>query len=217
MYSLTVKSAFAYVRRAIDELVSAESIGLLADPDALDLHKIVEGSIVEAVAKIHSQAPTLLMEGEVAVRDEDYSLDINDGVATIAMNVPTLRVISVKSSDSDVVVCDLISENSPEGRMQLNAYTRGVYDDPRAVLQKKWNGDHMPVIKYYTTKDAEAAEFDLEYIPYPSLEEGEVKISPRLEYAVLNEIVAMVLDIFRETTQAQLFRAKALENMGGKG
>lgn len=216
MYSLTVKSAFAYVRRAIDELVSAESIGLLADPDALDLHKIVEGSIVEAVAKIHSQAPTLLMEGEVAVRDEDYSLEIEDGVATIAMLVPALRVISVKSDDSDVIVCDLLAENSPEGRMQLNAYTRGVHDDPRAVLQKKWNGDNMPVIKYYTT-NADDPEFEVEYFPYPVLEEGEVKISPRLEYAVLNEIVAMVLDIYREGNQAQIFRAKALEYMGGKG
>lgn len=213
MYKLTVKAAFDYVRRAIDELVTAEDIGHLVEPDAIDLHRLVEGFIVEAAVKVHSLAPTLSIDGVEAVKGEDYSIEIKDGVVTIAMLTPTARILSVKCSDSDYVLSDLIPENSAEGRKQLNKYVRGTYDDPRLVLLKKWNGEHLPKMKYYTTtiEDAEKLSFDIEFLPYPTLVEGVVEIASRLEYAVLNYIVAMVLDSFRETERAELFRVKAKE------
>ena len=137
MYSLTVKGAFAYVRRAIDELTTAEEIGHLVDPDAIDLHRLVEGAMVEAVVKTYSLAPSHILEGETAVKGEDYELELNDKVVTISMLTPTARVVSVQCNDSEVILSDLIPENSAEGRKQLNKYIRGTYDDPRLVLLKK--------------------------------------------------------------------------------
>lgn len=216
MFQLTVKAALAYVRRAIDELTSAEEIGHLTEPDAIDLHRLVEGAMVEAVVKAYTLAPALSLEGETAAELKDYTLDLKDGVVTITMLTPTSRVLSVKCADSEVVLSDLIPENSAEGRKQLNKYVRGTYDDPRLVLLKKWNGDHMPRMKYYTTTLAEEElSFDIEFLPYPSLEEGVVKVASRLEYAVLNFIVASVLDSFRELDAAERYRVKAKEYMEG--
>lgn len=216
MFQLTVKAALAYVRRAIDELTSAEEIGHLTEPDAIDLHRLVEGAMVEAVVKAYTLAPALSLEGETAAELKDYTLDLKDGVVTITMLTPTSRVLSVKCADSEVVLSDLIPENSAEGRKQLNKYVRGTYDDPRLVLLKKWNGDHMPRMKYYTTTLAEEElSFDIEFLPYPSLEEGVVKVASRLEYVVLNFIVASVLDSFRELDAAERYRVKAKEYMEG--
>lgn len=216
MFSLTVKAAFAYVRRAIDELTSAEEIGHLVEPDAIDLHRLVEGAMVEAVVKAYSQAPALTLEGETAVMGKDYGLELKDGVVTISMLTPTARVVSVKCKDSEVLLSDLIPENSAEGRKQLNKYIRGTYDDPRLVLLKQWKEDNMPRMKYYTTTlEENELDFDIEFLPYPVLEEGVVKIASRLEYAVLNLIVASILDSFHEFDAAERFRVKAKEYMEG--
>lgn len=217
MYPLTVKAAYAYVRKAIDELTNIEEIGMLIDLDSVNLYRLVEGSLVEAVVKTHSLAPTLALEGIYAIQDEDFQIGLEDGVVTITINTPILKVLSVKCSDSDYILSDLIPENSAEGRKQLNQYVRGTYDDPRLVLLKKSNGDHKPILKYYTTTqtDIKDVSLDIEYIPYPDLIEGVVMIAPRMEYAVLNQVVAMVLDSYKEVELADRFRVKSKEYMEG--
>lgn len=228
MYQLTVSAAREYVRKAMDELVSVEDIGMLVSPDAIDLHKLVEGCIIEAVVKVHSNAPAILIEGKSGVKGVDFESVIKDGVITLTMMKETLRIASVKVSDSGHVVTEFFPEDSPMSRMQLNKYVRGVADDPKVVVAKKGAGDHRPILRYYSTTkknvykdEQDAAEgsaedyviVDIEYVPYPYIDETIVNISPLLEYPVLNEITAMVLDSINEHEKAQLFRAKSLEYM----
>jgi hypothetical protein len=214
MYPLTVKGALAYVRKAIDELTSVEDIGMLVSPDAVNLHKIVEASMVEAVLKTYEMAPAESMEGVVAEEESDYKLiRLKDGVVTISFETPIARMLSLRCVDSEIIVSDLVPENSAEARKQLNKYVRGTFDDPRVVLQKVWNGDNMPILKYYTTtKDSlDDTSFDIEILPYPTLTEGVVQIAARMEFPVLNNIVALVLDSYAQTEIADRFRAKAKE------
>ena len=212
MYQLTVKGALAYVRRAMDELTTAEERGHLVDPDAIDMHRLVEGCIVESVVKAYAMATDLSLDGDAAEKGKDYDLELNEGVVTISMKTPTSRILSVKCADSSYVVSDLIPENSAEGRKQLNKYIRGTFDDPRLVLQKTWAGDHMPRMKYYTTTlPEERLSFDIEFLPYPCLEEGVVRIASRMEYVILNLIVASVLDSYQSFDAAERFRVKAKE------
>lgn len=236
MYQLTVSAAREYVRRAMDELVSVEDIGMLVSPDAIDLHKLVEGCIIEAVVKVHSNAPVILIEGKSGVKDVDFTASIiEDGVISLTMKEETLRIASVKVSDSSHVITEFFPEDSPMSRMQFNKYVRGVADDPKVVVIKKGAGDHRPILRYYSTtkqniyKDAtEAAQkeeglsadkkgnyviVDIEYVPYPYIDETIVNICPLLEYPVLNEITAMVLDSINEHEKAQLYRAKSQEYM----
>lgn len=218
MYQLSVDAALSHVRKAIDELVSAEEIGLLMEPDALNLHKLIAGHMVEAVMNVYSIAPLLMLNGKMAEKGEDYEITFKNGVASIQMNVPTSRILSLKCSDSDYVMSDVIPEDSAEGRKQLNKYTRGTYDDPRLVLQAVWAGDFLPALKYYSlAKDSnpEDVTFEIEYLPYPIMEGGEIEIPHRVEYAVLNMIVALVLDSYKEFDVADRFRAKAKDILAG--
>jgi hypothetical protein len=218
MYQLSVDAALAHVRRAIDELISVEEIGLLiSDLDALNLHKMVAGHMEEAVMNIYSIAPVLMLNGKTAIEGEEYTMTLKNGVATIEMKVPTARVLSLKCSDSEYVMFDLIPEDSAEGRKQLNLYTRGTYDDPRLVLQKVWAGDFLPILRYYSTKELNPknVSFDIEYLPYPILEGGVIEIPQRVEYAILNNLVAHVLDSYKEFEAADRFRAKAKNSLEG--
>lgn len=215
MYLLTDIAAIDYVRRALDELSSVEEVGMLPEPDAIDLRRLVKGFMVEAVVKAYAAAPLHALEGRTAEKGADYTLELNDGVVTIAMKVPTARVLSVKCMDSDYTVSDMVPEGSTEGRKQLNRYVRGTYDDPRLVLLKRWEADHMPRMNYYTTtvKEVGRLDFDIEFLPYPVMEEGVVEIASRMEYAVLNIIVSMVLDSYGQSQAADIYRTKAKEHM----
>lgn len=230
MIQLSISAAHAYVRKVLDELTSVEELGMLVSPDSMDLHKLVEGFIVEAAVRVHSTAPSHLLDGITGQIDTDYKVEPTGKVLTITMEKDCVRIVSIKAKDSDHVVCNLIPEDSAEGRMQLNSYLRGTYDDPRAVLMKNWAGDYLPAVKYYSLKDElekdkpetaanEAGDTEepivkVEYIPYPVIDETIIMVSPRLEYNVLNEVAAMVLDAVNESQKAQLYRAKA-QNYGG--
>lgn len=243
MYQLSISAACSYVRRAMDELTSVEEIGMIVSPDAVDIHRLIEGNIVEAAVKVHTQAPAIMIDGVKGVhgKENDFVAEVSkDGVITITMQKDTVRIASVKAVDSDVVVSDLIPEDSAEGRKQLNKFVRGVPDDPRVVLQKIWMDDYKPVLKYYTCLDPFKTETvditenippssDLEenipsidinyspvevtFVPYPWIEDGIVKICPRLEYAVLNELTAMVLESLSMADKAALCREKAVNYM----
>lgn len=215
MFQLSIGAACAYVRRVLDELTSVEEIGMLVSPDAVDLHKLVEGSIVEAAVRIHNLAPAIMIDGVKGAEGADYSLENTQGVLKITMLKDTIRIASVQASDSGIVVSDLIPEDSAEGRKQLNEYVRGVPDDPRVVLAKAWASDYCPILRYYTA-EAENPSVELYYVPYPVIEETIVNICPKLEYAVLNEVAAMVLDALNEHEKAGLYRDKALKLMEGK-
>lgn len=242
MFQLTIDAACAYVRKAMDELTSVEEIGMLVSPDALDLRKLVKGSIIEAVVKTHNQAPAYMLDGVLAEHGKDYSYTLSDdGVVEISFLKKVARFISLQVSDSEVVVTSLIPEDSAEGRKQLNRYVRGVPDDPRLVLAKVWPGEHLPKMKYYTSYESESdLAVTMEYFPYPIIKGGSesvtpeggipevdmmaidepsinpgvteehVEICPRMEYVVLNELTAMILESLNENERAALSREKAV-------
>jgi hypothetical protein len=217
MFQLSISATCAYVRRVLDELTSVEEIGMLVSPDAVDIHKLVEGTIVESAVKIHNLAPAIMLDGVKGTEGDDYTLDLANNVITITMKKDTIRVSSIKAMDSDIVVCDFIPEDSAEGRKQLNKYVRGIPDDPRVVLAKEWNGNYQPILRYYTYLSEKLTPMiELYYVPYPEINETIVEICPKLEYAVLNEVVASVLDSLNEHDKAALYRDKAMKYLEGK-
>lgn len=217
MFQLSISATCAYVRRVLDELTSVEEIGMLVSPDAVDIHKLVEGTIVESAVKIHNLAPAIMLDGVKGTEGTDYTLDLVNNVITITMKKDTIRVSSIKAMDSDIVVCDFIPEDSAEGRKQLNKYVRGIPDDPRVVLAKVWNDNYQPILRYYTyLSDKLTPKIELYYVPYPEISETIVEICPKLEYAVLNEVVASVLDSLNEHEKAALYRDKAMKYLEGK-
>lgn len=218
MFQLSINSATSFVRTALDELTTVEEIGQLVDADAVNLQRLVVNTIVEAVVKTHQGAASVLVDGLKGVMGVDFNAELDDnGVITITMLQDTLRVASIQAGDSPVVLTDIVPENSAEGRKQQNIYVRGVADDPRVVLQKRWSMSYKPILKYYSTEMPQCPKIHLEYIPYPYVgEDGMIDICPQLEYAVLNELTALVLDSVNQHEKASLYRAKAQAIMEGR-
>lgn len=210
MISLTLDYAHEYILQALDELKNLENATMLVEGEELDTRKLTEGYIIEAVLRAHKDAPSYLVDGVIGTNGEDYSATITDNVAGIAMLQKSARLASLKASDSHVVVTDHAAEESAIGRMQNNPYVRGTYDDPRLIVKKVWADDYKPEYLYYSVKD-DTATFTLEYVPYPEIKDGAVSISEKLEYAVLNLLVAMVLDALSLNDKAGLYRTKYQE------
>lgn len=210
MIRLSLDNAHKYVLQTLDELKNLEDDTMLVEGEELDTRKLTEGYIIEAVLRAHKDAPSYLVDGVTGEKDVDYSVTITDTVAKIVMLQKSARLASLKASDSHVVVTDHAAEETPIGRMQNNPYVRGTYDDPRLIVKKVWADDYKPEYLYYSVKD-NTATFTLEYIPYPEIKDGAVSISEKLEYAVLNLLVAMVLDALSLTDKANLYRTKYQE------
>lgn len=210
MIQLSLDNAHKYVLQTLDELKNLEDDTMLVEGEELDTRKLTEGYIIEAVLRAHKDAPSYLVDGVTGVAGTDYSVTITDNVAKIVMLQKSARLASLKASDSHVVVTDHAAEESTIGRMQNNPYVRGTYDDPRLIVKKVWADNYKPEYLYYSVKD-NTATFTLEYVPYPEIKDGKVSISEKLEYAVLNLLVAMVLDALSLTDKANLYRTKYQE------
>lgn len=210
MYRLTETEVLEFVRRSIDELEDNGSsmLGVSDDKEAMDT--IIAGCIVEAIIYTHSGALPSRLEGTIlADGGDDYSYDMKDGMLEIKINVNTLRIVSVRSSDSPFVVSTVSAEDSPVGRMQQNRYTRGTYDSPVLILASG-SDQIQPTIRYYSAKDSsgELPKLEIEYIPYP--EKGpEYEISTDLRLAVLNYAVSLTLAAYGEFDKSGAFAEKA--------
>ena len=210
MIELSLDKAHTYVLQVLDELKNADDMPMITESEGLDTYKLTEGYIEEAAYRAHKDAPSLLVDGVIGKGGEAYIVTITDKVAEIVMLQETARLASIKASDSNVVVVDYASEESPIGRMQNNEYVRGTYDDPRLIVKKVWQDNRKPEFLYYCTKDSDAT-FTLEYVPWIVLKDGAVTICEKLEYAVLSLIVSMVLDALSLHDKAALYKAKYQE------
>jgi hypothetical protein len=210
MQTLLLDKAHLYVVQALDELKSLEGSTMLGT-DELDTKKLVDGYIVEAVLKSHKDAPSYLLDGKT---EAAFTATIQEDLSVkIVMTQDSARLVSFKASDSPTVVTDYAPEESPIGRMQNNKYVRGTYDDPRLIVKKVWAADKKPEYVYYSVKEKTETgpTFTLEYIPYPKIKDSSVEISDKMEYAVLNLLVSMVLDALSLHDKATLYRNKYQE------
>lgn len=212
MYSLPVTEVIAFVRKSIDELEENASSAYSLETDDLAIDSITKQSIVEAITLTHSASNSSRLDGKTAKLTTDYTVDVVDGVATIKMNTEILRIVSVRCSDSPVVVTSVLEEDSAEARMQNNPHIRGRNDNPILVLVRGESSSNKPTLKYYSTLEptGEATTFSIEYIPKPIDGSDTYLICEDLKFAVLNMVVSLVMSSFKETEVAGIFQQRAL-------
>ena len=216
MYTLTDDEILAFVRKSLDELVDNGSLMYDEDMDNESLKTIVRSSIVEAVVSVHSQAPAERLQGKIAETDE-YSKTIISDMLQVSMKTDVIRVLSVRVDDSPFVATAIFEEDSPEGRMQQNPYTKGTYDKPVVILKRGTGSGYRPVLCYYSLKDIPDPEKEtvpsIEYIPLPAKNAASYEVSEDLRFAVLNTIVGLVLTSYKEPDQAGIFYQRAAQTM----
>lgn len=191
MISLSAEDAIALVRKNLDEIPVNESDMAITsgdiNSDDEQIDEIIKKTLPEAINFVHANSPSNLLDGElVDLEAELSSCKISGDVLEFITDFVVLRLIAFQTTDSEQIVMDPVSEYSPEGRMQLNQYSRGTFDRPRLVVLQGKSGNNNTAFKYYSLKksysDSEIAE----------LEKGEVSLIKKFEcirnYDILNAV-----------------------------
>ena len=220
MYQLTTEEAILTVRKNLDEIGPNDSVMYGDDnADNLSMDDIIVKTLPEAINDIHRKAPVQALEGNNALEmtngDETpaVTMDVTaDHVVNIVIDRRMLRLVSLRASDSPVVVTEAIEEDSPEGRKQLNRYIRGTYDEPRLVQVQ---GHTSPaVFRYYSLKaETNAANpiSELSIIEEQTYVAGKstYDVSTDLRSRVLDHLTGLVLAIYGESDKAEYFFQRA--------
>lgn len=143
MVTLTKENAIKAVRKNLDEQGWNPSEMYGVSEDNVELDRIIERTIPEAIDAVHLAAPASALEGAESSFVEEAE---SDGVLRFRTGKPVLRFVSFRAADSDVAISEAVAENSPNGRMQLNKYVRGTSDNPVLVMQS----GTRDCFKYYT-------------------------------------------------------------------
>lgn len=224
MDSLSVSEALAFVRARYDE-IAFNNTDMISNPamDDRNFEATLLKLLPEAITSVHLEAPSYLMEGEsqdashiniTTYTGKNYVLvELNDPEDVDGNALPVLRLVSLKASDSDITVNTAIPEDSPEGRMQLNPYTQGTYDNPKLVAlsaSSRYNCRYM----YYSKKTETASisftisVFFEQQVPITQGGVSVFRVSSKLHEAVLNRLTAMMLETYGDQ-RAQTFYQKA--------
>ena len=168
MTELQIREAVDPVRKNLEEVGANESL-MYGSYDNADLDSIIRKTIPDAVNFINAAAPSYMLQGVSLLAERvsggslvsDYeSLEIKGRVLRFSFGDRCLRIVAVRAFDSDVTISAEVPEVSPVGRMQINPFTRGTFDNPVLVRdQIGVNGN--PTFTYYSLL-AENSDFDLD-------------------------------------------------------
>lgn len=210
MQSLSVAEAIRFVRKNLDEqnINPSDMIGML-DSDSTELDSLIGRNLPEALNAIHASAVAHRLEGRILNIDEalvceDGSLEFKPGVDDF------LRLVSFETSGSPYVMTRAVAEDSSEGRMQKNRYSRGTWDNPTLVLLG--GSFSSPSFRYYSPRTAgEAEQMIFTYLPeqkYSDVAEA-YEMASGLSEPVLNHLTGLVLQTYKDNDLAAVFFQRA--------
>lgn len=215
MASISTTKAVELVRLRLDELDPNGSVMFTDENgDNRSLDKTIGDLLPEVIDEVSLAAPTELLEAKAVNNTHDCS--VTDGVLSFTLDENFLRLVSFQAKDTPEKVSELIEENSPEARKQLNKTIRGTFDRPKLV--KCLERQDAPRFKYYSlSPDTEVPEevvFD-DLATMCIMESQECRrtnvydISKPLVQYVIERLAGEVLSTFGEPEKAKYFFEKS--------
>ena len=192
------------IRIALDQNMSSEPLSELGDVETLSLEDIIESKIVEAVRRVHMDAPYyLLHSGHNLVDnlgDAIYWEDLESGYVLLPSDF--MRLVVFEMSDWERPVYTAISTNNPLYAQQRSRYKgiRGCPQKPVCAIVMRPEGK---ALEFYSCKDENATVSKGVYIPYPAIDsEGGVDISEQCYKAVIYTAAGLTLIACGEADKA---------------
>lgn len=223
MYTLTESEAILLVRRNIDEQeYNDSSMADVDDKDSTAFEELCRKLLPEAINEVHAGAPIDLLQGDDGkVKTVEIEVSSDNILSFTLEDVLFLRLVKfhVDTTNSESPqIYNAISESSPEGRMQLNPYTRGSEESPKLVYEI---GGKDTFFKYYVVSDAVKAMMSTEgynpisvfhYLPmYRYDTSGAVtsySIAEKVHNNIIDQLTAKVLAVYN-SAQASYFFSRA--------
>lgn len=179
------------VRVCLDQNMTSEQLLATDDIDTLSLDDIVRSKILEAVVRVHSSAPTHLLEQGHNFGDAVYWGDQESGWVLLPQDF--MRLIVFEMSDWERAVYAAISTTDPEydfQRQRVKAL-RGTAQKPVCAIAIRPEGR---ALEFYSCKSENAYVRRAQYLPYPKLDRDEgIDICERCYTAVVYAAASLVL------------------------
>lgn len=178
------------VRVCLDQNMSSEQLLQTDDVDTLALDDIIRSKILEAVVRVHTNAPTYLLEQGHNFGDAVFWGDLESGWVLLPQDF--MRLIVFEMSDWERAVFTAISTIDPEYELQRQRIKalRGTAQKPVCVLTTRPEGR---ALEFYSCKSEEAYVSRAQYLPYPKVDKDEgIDICERCYTAVVYAAASFV-------------------------
>lgn len=185
------------VRICIDENMQSDALIESGDIDTLALDEIIKSKILEAIQRVHLDAPNYLLEGGHNFGDAVYWRELESGWVLLPKDF--LRLVVFEMDDWEQAVYQAISTDDPEYEKQHSRFKgiRGTAQRPVCAIGIRPEGN---VLEFYSCKSKDAQVSRAIYMPYPKIDEdGGVDISERCYNAVIYTAAGLTLLTCGET------------------
>lgn len=183
----------------IDQNMVSDALSGIGDVDTLALDDIIESKIVEAVQRVHMEAPYYLLEvghtfgGTINWGDQESGW--------ILLPDDFMRLVVFEMDDWEQAVYAAISVDDPLYAQQRSRFKgiRGTSQKPVCAIAIRPQGK---VLEFYSCKSEEATVSRAVYIPYPEITNGSIEISEPCYTAVIYMAAGLTLSALGETDKA---------------
>ena len=185
------------VRICLDQNMTSDALLESGDIDTLALNEIIKSKILEAIQRVHRDAPNYLLEGGHNFGDAVYWRELESGWVLLPKDF--LRLVVFEMDDWEQAVYQAISTDDPEYEKQRSRFKgiRGTAQRPVCVIAIRPEGR---VLEFYSCKSTDAQVSRAIYIPYPSIDEDNgVDICERCYNAVIYTAAGLTLLTCGET------------------
>ena len=152
------------VRICIDQNMESDALIESGDIDTLALDEIIKSKILEAIQRVHRDAPNYLLEGGHNFGDAVYWRELESGWVLLPKDF--LRLVVFEMDDWEQAVYQAISTDDPEYEKQHSRFKgiRGTAQRPVCAIGIRPEGR---VLEFYSCKSTDAKVSRAIYIPYP--------------------------------------------------
>lgn len=206
MKTLSIDEIINKVRTKYDEIALNESNMMDTTNDDLNFNTVIKSCIGDAYRFVVYNADLSMLEGKQLT---DSKLEIDENlIGRIKLPDDFLRGLTFRLSSWQSSSRDIITEESPEYRMQSDPYACGTYQNPIVAIVHTASGREIEFYKAKSTEDKLKS-----FLYMPSLNEGSeyVEIPDQVLEAFIYYVAGLTATTFREDVANDFFKvAKGL-------
>lgn len=191
------------VRICLDQNHASQALLAEHDVDTLQLDEIIRSKILEAIQRVHLDAPNYLLEGGHNFGDAVYWKEMESGWVLLPEDF--LRLVVFEMDDWEQAVYTAISTDDPDYKKQRSRFKgiRGTAQRPVCALAIRPEGK---VLEFYSCKSNNATVSRAIYIPYPEIDaDGGVDVCERCYNAVVYTAAGLTLTTLKDDGASAMF------------
>lgn len=190
------------VRIAIDENKTSEQLITENDIDTLSLDEIIASKVMEAVRRVETNAPVLLLDGGEPFGDAVFWRGQGSGWTLLPEDF--MRLIIFKMSDWERPVYEAITAADPQYQLQFSRY-KGLRGNPQKPIVAIVSRAEGRVLELFSCKDTNATVEQALYQPMPKIDkDGGIAIPERCYKSVVYEVASLVASTIGQNDLASI-------------